>query len=107
MDYEDKMRVTRQLARDIAKDRKDPLPNMGNDDGRFIDERIAFEAYSPEEMRILNEYRKKEDEAVMKARAENDEEKNLENKLKMKYEQTRNQSAGNKSTQWYSKNKKR
>lgn len=86
VDYDEKMKILNQLNSSIALDKgEEPVPNMGNDAGRYIDERIAFESYTDEEAAKVKAYYDKQDKAVIEARAKANEEKVLEEKLKAKY----------------------
>ena len=97
VDYDEKMKILNQLNSSIALDKgEEPVPNMGNDAGRYIDERIAFESYTDEEAAKVQAYFDRQDKAVIEARKKAAEEKKLEQKLKEKYEETHN-------GQWHSK----
>ena len=97
MKYIDKKSIIEGLQDSINKD-KDPLPNMGNEYGRFAPDRIAFEAYSDEEMEIIRKYKEEHEGQVEKERKKKIEEEELETKLKQRYSETHDRS----STKWHS-----
>lgn len=99
MNDSEKMSIIENLQKSIDSDREDPLPNMGNEYGRFVDARIAFESYSDEEMEILKKYKSEREEQVEKEKKELIAEKALENKLQEKYKEVHNSKQGIK---WHS-----
>lgn len=99
MNDSEKKSIIENLQKSLDSDRKDPLPNMGNEYGRFIDARIAFESYSDEEMEILKKYQQEREEQVEKEKQEIIAEKKLENKLQEKYREVHNTRQG---IRWHS-----
>ncbi|MQN00734.1 MAG: hypothetical protein DUD27_07235 [Lachnospiraceae bacterium] len=99
MNDAEKKSIIENLQKSIDSERKDPLPDMGNEYGRFIDARIAFESYSDDEMEILRKYQAERDEQVEKEKQEFVAEKKLEKKLQEKYKETHSTRQG---TKWHS-----
>ncbi|SCW71331.1 hypothetical protein SAMN02910400_02014 [Lachnospiraceae bacterium C10] len=101
MDYSRKADIINKLRTSMMT-KEEKVIWEGNEDGRFIDERIAFEAYTPEEKAFLMEQQAKVDakaKEIKKAKAE-------EEKLNLLFERARDERTKTGAKQWFSSKKK-
>ena len=76
MDYSTKSDLINQLRTSMMTEEQRVIWE-GNEDGRFINERIAFEAYTPEEKAFLLEQQARVDAKAEELKKKKAEEENL------------------------------
>ena len=97
MDYSTKSDLINQLRTSMMTEEQKVIWE-GNEDGRYIDERIAFEAYTPEQKAFLLEQ-----QAKVEAKAKELKKKKAEEeKLNHLFTLARNERRRSGATHWFS-----
>ncbi|MCR4732821.1 MAG: hypothetical protein K5819_06345 [Lachnospiraceae bacterium] len=97
MDYSTKSDLINQLRTSMMTEEQKVIWE-GNEDGRYIDERIAFEAYTPEQKAFLLEQ-----QAKVEAKAKELKKKKAEEeKLNHLFTLARNERRRGSDTHWFS-----
>ena len=98
MKYSDKADLVAQLRASMEEKEKSPLMN-GNEDGKFIDERIAFERWTPEEKALYQAQQDKLQKDIDEVRKKQAEEAKVKDLLRQALDERRGESG--RARQWF------